>query len=134
MLTKKMRKQIEGHFFNYKEYLSLYNEKVLDIIESGLTARYDRVGSRGSVPGNPTESKALRLEELDREKCWATVVLNTFNAFRFKPEYDIMVDLYIKRRNRKEIFCDGLLESTFYRWRDRWLTCAYQWAKELKLI
>lgn len=135
MLTKRLRKQIEWHFYNYKADLALYNDRVRDILESGLTANFDRVGSfGGGTPSSPTERKALQLEALDREYGWATVVRNTFNAFRFEPEYEIMVALYIEHRSRREIFSGGLWETSFYRWRDNWLEHAYKWAKELKLL
>lgn len=134
MLTKRLRKQIEWHFYNYKADMASYNERVRDILESGLTASYDHVGGTSGIPGNPVERKAIQLDELDRERSWATVVRNTFTAFRFEPEYDIMVALYIKQRNRRELFCDGLWETTFYRWRDKWLEYAYKWAQEFKLL
>ncbi len=133
MLTKKLRKQIEGHFYNYKENLNIYNGKVRDILESGLTADLESIG-RSHSPGNPTEIKALKLAALDGDRTWEAVVHNTFNAFRFEPEYAIMVELYIKGRKRKELFCNGLWENTFYRWREKWLEHAYMWAKEFKLI
>ncbi len=134
MLTNRIRKEIEWHFYNYQADLSLYNAKVEDIVYGGLTARYDRVGGGGGEPSSPTESKAFKLEYLDREKNWATVVRNTFTVFRFEPEYDIMVELYIKRRSRKELLSDGLWETTFFRWREKWLMCAYKWAREFRLL
>lgn len=134
MLNRKTRKLIESHFYNYNKYKSLYKEKETDIINSGLTARYDSFGCSGGMPGNPIESKVFRLLALDKERCWATVVLSTFTAFRFEPEYNIMVALYIERRNRKEIFANGLWETTYYRWREKWLNYAYKCACSLNLL
>lgn len=134
MLTNRLRKEIEWHFYNYKADLALYEERVRDILDAGLTARYDRVGGGGMGAGSSTEVKAMRLEALDRERCWATVVRNTFTAFRFEPEYDIMIALYIKQRSRKELLRDGLWETTFFRWREKWLNCAYRWAREFRLL
>lgn len=133
MLTKRIREEIEWHFYKFKADISLYDSKVSDILESGLVVNLESAG-RSNIPGDPTECKALKLIAIDEQKTWATVVRNTFNAFRFKPEYDIMIDLYIKGRKRKELFAEGLWERTFWRWRDAWLETAYKWAKEFKLL
>ena len=45
MLTKRLRGQIEWHFKNYNADIALYNEKVRDILESGLTPNYGGVGA-----------------------------------------------------------------------------------------
>lgn len=134
MLTKRLRSQIEWHFYNYPEDIALYNERVREIAESGLTVNYDRIGSGGNTPGSPTERKAIMLEALEQERSWATVVRNTFIAFQFEPEHKVMVELYIKGRNLKELLCDWLRETTFYRWRDHWLEYAYKWAKKFGLL
>ncbi len=133
MLTKRLRKQIEWHFYNFKADISLYDGKVSDILESGLAANLESTG-RSNIPGAPTECKALMLIALYEQKTWATVVRNTFNTFRFEPEYDIMIELYIKGRKRKELFKEGLWETTFFRWREKWLEMAYKWALEFKLL
>ena len=118
MLTKRLREQIEWHFKNYNADIALYNEKVRDILESGLTPNYGGVRGGGNSISSPTEAKAIKLYELDAERSWATVVRNTFIAFRFEPEYKVMCELYIKGRKLKELLCDGLWETTFYRWRN----------------
>lgn len=133
MLTKRIRKQIEWHFKNYNADAALYDDRVREIIDSGLTANYSGVGGGGGV-SSPTEAKGLRLLELDNEQSWAAVVRNTFIAFRFEPEHKVMVELYIKGRSLKELLCDGLWETTFYRWRDNWLEYAYKWAKKFNLL
>ncbi len=134
MLTKRLRGQIEWHFKNYNADIALYNEKVRDILESGLTPNYGGVGGGGNSISSPTEVKAIKLYELDAERSWATVVRNTFIAFQFEPEHKVMVELYIKGRKLKELLCDGLWETTFYRWRDHWLEYAYKWAKKFGLL
>lgn len=133
MLTKRIRKQIEWHFKNYNADAALYEERAREIIDSGLTANYSGVGGCGGV-SSPTEAKGLRLLELDNEQSWAAVVRNTFIAFRFEPEHKVMVELYIKGQSLKELLCDGLWETTFYRWRDNWLEYAYKWAKKFDLL
>lgn len=133
MLTKRIRKQIEWHFKNYKADIALYNDRVDEIVNSGLTANYSGVGGGGDI-SNPTETKGLKLLDLDMQQTWAAVVRNTFIAFRFEPEYKIMVELYIKERPLKDLLCDGLWETTFYRWRDKWLGFAYKWAKKFGLL
>lgn len=133
MLNTRLRKQIEWHFYNYSADQKLYEEKVRDICESGLTANLKAAGGHSGI-SRPTENKAIRLEALGQERSWAGVVQNTFNTFRFEPEYYIMVELYIKRRPYRELFKDGIWETTFYRWRDKWLQCAYKWAREFGLL
>lgn len=134
MLTKRLRNQIEWHFYNYPADMALYNERVREIAESGLSMNYERIGSGGNTPGSPTERKAILLEELDREKTWATVVRNTFNAFRFEPEFKVMEKLYIYRVPYKELFSGDVWERTYWRWRDKWLEYAYKWAKKFRLL
>lgn len=134
MLTKRLRSQIEWHFYNYPADIALYNERVREIAESGLTVNYNRIGSGENTPGSPTERKAIMLEALEQERSWATVVRNTFVAFQFEPEYEIMTELYINRGKYKEILCNGLWQSTFWRWRDRWLEYAYKWAQKFNLL
>lgn len=133
MLTKKLRKQIEWHFYNYKADAAIYDNHVCEILDSGLIANYDGIGG-GSDVNNPTECKGLKLYELNNEQTWAAVVRNTFIAFRFEPEHKVMVELYIKERPLKELLRDELWESTFYRWRDNWLEYAYKWAKRFGLL
>lgn len=133
MLTKRLRKQIEWHFKNYNADAALYEDRVREIVDSGLTANYSGIRGGGGV-SSPTEIKGLRLLEIDNEQSWAAVVRNTFIAFRFEPEHKVMVELYIKGRPLKELLCDGLWESTFYRWRDNWLEYAYKWAKKFGLL
>lgn len=134
MLNTRLRKQIEWHFYNHKADMALYNDMVQDIVNGGLTAKLDAVGGRCGEPSRSTEKKALKIAALDCQKNWATVVRYTFNAFRFEPEYDIMVALYIKGDSCRKIIGDGLWERTFYRWRDNWLEYAYNWAREFKLL
>lgn len=133
MLTKRLRKQIEWHFYNYAADAALYEERERDILSEGLTANFNRVGSCPNR-GSATESKAVRLEALGTQRTWATVVRNTFNAFRFEPEYSIMSALYIQGKPYKELFSDGLWETTFWRWREKWLEYAYKWAREYELL
>ncbi len=128
MLTKRLRKQIEWHFYNYAADKALYDERASEIIESGLTANYSAIGG-ASEPSNPTERKGMKLYELDNEQGWSEIVRNTFTAFRFKPEYDMMRALYIDRKKPDEIYGIGITsEPTFWRARDRWLECARDWA------
>ena len=133
MLAKRLRKQIEWHFKNYNADAALYEDRVREIVDSGLTANYSGIRGGGGV-SSPTEIKGLRLLEIDNEQSWAAVVRNTFIAFRFEPEHKVMVELYIKGRPLKELLRDGLWESTFYRWRDNWLEYAYKWAKKFGLL
>lgn len=133
MLTTRLRKQIEWHFYNHEADLAVYQDKARDIIGGGLTANFGRIGS-GTGSGNPTEDKVLRLAALDGERTWATVVRNTFNAFKFEPEYEVMMALYIDRRTYKDLCDNGMWERTLYRWRDKWLEHAYKWAKEFNLL
>ena len=135
MLTTRIRKQIEWHFHNHNADIALYNERARDIIDTGLTARLDRIGGDNGIPGRPTESKAIKIEAFTHEKNWAAVIRNTFNAFRFEPEYELMVNLYIDRKKPKELLMDsGMWERTYLRWRDNWLEYAYNWAKEFRLL
>ncbi len=133
MLTKRIRRQIEWHFKNYNADAALYEERIEDITSSGMIANYSGIGGCGGI-SSPTEKAAFKLLELDNERTWATVVRNTFIAFRFEIEYDVMVDLYINHKPIKDILNSGLCESTFYRWRDNWLEYAYKWAKKFNLF
>lgn len=133
MLTKRIRRQIEWHFKNYNADAALYEERVNDIIGSGMIANYSGVGSCCGI-SSPTEKKVLRLSEIDSERTWAAVVRNTFIAFRFELEYEVMVELYINHKPVKDLLDGGLCESTFYRWRDNWLGFAHKWAKKFNLL
>lgn len=132
MLNTRLRKQIEWHFYNYEAGRKLYQSKAEDIIYAVPPPKYipDNCPRRGS----PTESKAVKLWELDCDKNWAGVVRNTFLAFRFEPEFALMKRLYIERERWREVIESGVNESTFWYWRDRWLTTALMWAKEYKLL
>ena len=44
MLTKRIRKQIEWQFKNYQADAALYEDRVRDIVDAGLTANYSGVG------------------------------------------------------------------------------------------
>lgn len=133
-MTKRMRKQIEWHFYNYTADRELYAERVAEIAESGIVANYATVGGQGA-PANPTERKGLLINDLSTERTWATVVRNTFTAFRFDPEYDLMQAMYVDGKKPKEIYESGITsEPTFWRARERWLKEAYDWAQLYGLL
>jgi hypothetical protein len=137
-MNRNIRRQIEWHFYNYAADEKLYQEKVKDIVETGLTVNYDKIG-RSTKIADPTPNKAIQLSKFSPDKSWAAVVRNTFNTYRFEAEYDVMVDLYINKKRYSEIIKNknnryGLAESTFFYWRDRWLNTALMWAKEFELL
>ena len=137
-MNRNIRRQIEWHFYNYTADEKLYQEKVKDIVETGLTANYDKIG-RSTKIADPTPNKAIQLSKFSPDRNWAAVVRNTFNTFRFEPEYAVMVDLYINKKRYSEIIKNknnkyGLAESTFFYWRERWLNTALMWAKEFELL
>ena len=135
MLTKLLRKQIEWQFYNYAADKALYDERVNEVIDEGLTAKYDVVGGRGSDVGNPTERKGLLINAIDGAKVWAKVVENTFTAFRWELEFDLMRALYIENKKPSDIIMLGYTsERTFWRARDKWLETAYLWAQRFKLL
>lgn len=137
-MNRSIRRQIEWHFYNYEADEKLYQEKVKDIVETGLTVNYDKIG-RSTKIADPTPNKAIQLSKFSPDKSWAAVVRNTFNTYRFEAEYDVMVDLYINKKRYSEIIKNknnkyGLAASTFFYWRDRWLNTALMWAKEFELL
>lgn len=133
-MTKRIRKQIEWHFYNYTADREIYDERVAEIAESGIVANYAAVGGQ-SAPANPTERKGLLINDLSTERTWATVVRNTFTAFRFDPEYDLMQAMYVDGKKPKEIYESGFTSaSTFWRARERWLKEAYDWAQLYGLL
>jgi hypothetical protein len=139
MLTTRIRKQLEWHFYNREADLAIRDDEIKSVAESGLTVDYSRVGSGGKRGGSPTESKAIKIAALKAGGDWATVVDNTFNAYKFLPEFDAMVALYVENKSFKEIIKNGknergLNSSTFWYWRDKWLETALSWAREYKLL
>ena len=137
-MNRNIRRQIEWHFYNYTADEKLYQEKVKDIVETGLTANYDKIG-RSIKIADPTPNKAIQLSKFSPDRSWAAVVRNTFNTYRFEAEYDVMVELYINKKRYSEIIKSksnkyGIPERTFFYWRDRWLNTALMWAKEFKLL
>jgi len=142
MLTRRIRKQIEWHFYNYKADLALFNERRQDIMEACGTVNYSAVGGRSGI-GNPTESKVAKLQALDKmfdnKRDWFCVVRNTFLHFRHEPEHEIMIYMYTNNITRKQavkkLCWEGdMWETVFDRMRDKWLTVALKWAEEFKLI
>lgn len=134
MLTKRIRKQIEWHFYNYAADKELYDSRVSEIVEVGLTANYDAVGGRGA-PGNPTERKGLLLNAIGGARTWAKVVEITFETFRWELEFGLMKALYIENKKPSDIFMLGYTsERTFWRARDKWLETAYFWAQSFGLL
>ena len=137
-MNRSLRRQIEWHFYNYTADEKLYQEKVKDIVETGLTANYNKVGHSTKI-ADPTQDKAMQLSKFSPDRNWAAVVRNTFNTYRFEAEYDVMVELYINKKRYREIIKGrnnkyGLAESTFFYWRERWLNTALMWAKEFELL
>ncbi len=135
MLTKRTRKLIEWHFYNYAADKEAYSERITEIAERGITANYSAIGGHSGTPGNPTEQKGLLLNDLKLTQTWDAVVRNTFTAFRFEPEYDIMKAMYIDGKKPSEIYNGGITtEPTFWRARNRWLYVAYGWAQVYGLL
>ena len=137
MLDRRRRALIEWHFYNYEVDTSLAKEKEKDITYANLTANMTPSIGRGNKTSDPTAWKAEKLFELGKD--WGAVVRNTFTAFKFEPEYEIMVLLYVRKMRYNEIIKSdknkyGLNESTFWFWRNRWLETACMWAEEFKLV
>jgi len=110
-------------------------EKQNDILLENITS--DETKSRGGIgkQGSAVENKALRLLDIFLNGSWLKVVENTFTAFRWEFEYEIMKDLYINKKNRHQIFVErGVGTSSLYLMKKRWLETAYNWAKEFKLL
>lgn len=132
MLNKRVRAMLEWHFYNYEADIKLNEEKAQDITYSNLTINMTPSVGHGNRISKPTEYKAEKLFELGRD--WAAVVRNTFNTFKFEPEYDIMCRLYIKKERWQHIVGTGMCERTFWFWRNRWLEVALMWAEEYNLL
>ena len=94
MITKKLKKQIEWHFYNHRADLALYKERRDDILEAGLTACLCSVGGRSSTPSNPTESKAFKLLEIGDPTLWGVVINNVVIAFEFEVQGEIIQDKF----------------------------------------
>lgn len=129
-----IRRQLEWHFRNYEADKALQSIKANDIAESNIVVGFSKIGSNKCGKADPTARKALLICEINDRGSWAAVVENTFKAFRFEPEYEIMTALYIEKKTWQQFLADGFNESTFWYWRDRWLEVAYQWAKEYELL
>lgn len=140
-LNGRLRRDIEWHFKNYGADIALRRAREADIIESGLTANISHIGSSNRI-SDPTADKAAKLIDAELDKIfntasvgdWAAVIRNTFTAFRWEPEFGLMVSLYIEGKNYKQLFGDGFPERVFWRWRDKWLTSALKWAKSYDLL
>lgn len=133
-LNTRLRKKIEWHFKNYSANQKLYREQIEEIAESGTTTAYNQVaGGRGGI-SNPTEDKALLLCGRGDQSLWAKVVEHTYTAFKWEAEYKIMIKIYAYGKKQKDLELEGLDKRTFLRWRDKWIGCAYKWAKEYGLI
>ena len=140
MLTKRMRRLLEFHFYNHKADRALFDERRADIMESGLCANLNRSGS-GGAGGSPTESKAIRIEALYEaifdKKDWEAVVTLTEICFDGMKEGEIMRSFYAKKIPLEisiQIFKKkGISRSTFLRMRDSWLDRAIYFANKFDL-
>jgi len=143
MLTRKLRKQIEWHFYNHRAELALLNERREEIAAHIQSVDYSSIG--GGSKYNGADSTAKRADQLlsldallENKRNWFCVVRNTFLHFRLELEFDVMCKLYIENKidtsHRKIIRLLEIESSTFYFWRDKWLERALRWAKELDLL
>jgi len=131
-MDTRTRKKIEWYFYNYLAVRQFEQEREQDVIESDLTALYSRV-SKSYKLADPTSRKALKLYSAP-ERRWAEVVEKTYDTYRFELEYELMVDLYTNGKKWQTIVENGVNQSSFWYWRQRWLDTAQMWAKLYGLL
>jgi len=134
-MNTEIRKKIEWAFYHYEKLreqdLENQDNIIFESIASDETKSYGGVGKKGSA----VENKALRLLDLFLNGSWLKVVENTFTTLRFGYEFKLMQELYIKKKNARQIILDNnLCESSYHFWKNRWLAVAFKWAQEFKLI
>lgn len=139
MLDRKIRKKIEWAFRNYETLRTQAAEYLVELAESGLTAKYDCVGGVSSG-GNPTENKGIKAAE-NNAVLWCKVVENTKKHFEeeyFKThvkKHEIIELRYF--RNKKEIdvcYELNIERETMYRWVKEILNYAFVVAVQLRLL
>jgi len=134
-MNTETRKRIEYYFLNYEKILEQDLERQSDIVYEGIVSDESKSPGGSGRKGSAIENKALRLVDMFLRGSWVKVVEYTFTAFRFEYEFEIMKDLYLKKKNRHQIYVErGVGTSSLYLMKNRWLETAYNWAKEFKLI
>ena len=134
MLDRKIRKKIEWAFRNYEALRTQAAEYLVELAESGLTAKYDGVGGVSSG-GNPTEVKGIKAAEYNAV-LWCKVVENTITTFRWQTEYDIIKGKFFDKtlRNDKAVYTELYIpERTYYFCLEKIFLVAYEWVKEYNL-
>lgn len=135
ILPKKTVNEIERYFFGHDETEQYINQRELEISESYYFTM-DRCKIRTSQPGNPTEKRALKIEnELGRLKRWSKVYAETVNKFKDDPKGELFEHYYVQHKHRHRVCIDLCLsEPLFYVWRNEILIYAAFRACEYQLI
>ena len=136
-MKKKHKQIIEWNFLNYQSNLKLGAQQVNEICTSGLAQQYDLVGGGGQ--SDPTYKNFIKLQEHAKNYLWAKVVENTLARFRFTDSYEIIVERFMKPKNKRLSYLQILQmlhmsENTYERRRSTIYEYAYKVSKEYKLL
>lgn len=113
MLDRKLRRRVERAFYEYKTNSDLSEDAIIELAESGLTAKYGAVGG-GSGAGNPTESKVIKAVDSNDTFLWCTVVDKTLRHFQNTGK-DTLIRLRYFERLKPWKCCEKLYISDSYR-------------------
>ena len=140
MLDRKIRKRVEYAFYNYKTLKEQGANYIVELAESGLTARLDSVGG-SSGKSNPTEAKGIKAAECYDAIPWCRVVERTKKRFMDEPLKLKLIEYRYERKTPiKQLYTkhyDKFYASekkTFYNWLDEILTYAAMLAIQERII
>lgn len=134
MLDRKIRKRVEYAFYNYKTLKEQGANYIVELAESGLTARLDGVGG-SSGKSNPTEAKGIKAADYNA-MLWCKVVERTKARFASDINKIDMLNFKYTKKWGADRICTELYitRMTLYNWLDDVLTYAAMLAIQERII
>lgn len=135
ILSRKLIKKIEGHFYRSQEERYLLDAMVREIAEQ-ICTRLDESGVKTRNFSDTTASKAVQIEkQADELKKWVEVVKKTYERFRDTPYAQLMNMIYIEKASPVKVQCSLFIsEATFFKWKADIMMYAAMKACEYGLI
>ena len=118
ILSRKLIKKIEGHFYQNQEERQLLDTMVQEIAEQ-ICTRLDETGVKTRNFADTTANKAARIErEANQLKKWIQVVKKTYERFLGTPYAQLMRMVYEDKESPTKVQCSLFIsEATFFKWK-----------------
>lgn len=135
-MERKSRKLIVKALNSYPTMFSDCAKYTLEWAESNMAIDYGKVCVQSS-PSNFKETRLCALIDTNEKKLrWCYVVEKVLDHYKFENDKTKFIDLHFFKKQGEIKICNdvGIGRATFFRWENKVIETAYEWAKHYGLL